>query len=326
MPFLAALGLVTGLLASLGPLSAPSARAEAPVVSQYKVEPPPHLTVGGRVLVTIVVEADEGTQVQIAPGSIPRDLALAESVRSETRSKGSGRVEVRLELVLAPFVVGDYAVPPLKLRYRGPGGASGELETPASRLLIESTIPPNQPVTPRDLKPQAEIGAVPAPPYELVALAGAAFALAVGLLIVAWRRTKRPIAEAAVAEPEAEALAPEDAARRSLDAAAARFSAEGDSGAYYAALSNAVRRYLTERFGFPAFALTTAELQMQMTFRGMDRWQARLVGGLLEQCDAVTYARYRPAPERADADLTAAYEIVEMSRPQAEAALEVAIS
>ena len=38
------------------------------------------------------------------------------------------------------------------------------------------------------------------------------------------------------------------------------------------------------------------------------------MAGLLNQCDAVVFAQYRPAPDRADADLTAAYEIVEMSR------------
>ena len=82
-----------------------------------------------------------------------------------------------------------------------------------------------------------------------------------------------------------------------------------------------MRSYLTDRFGFPAFALTTTELQERMVRQGLDRWQARLVGGLLNQCDAVVYASYRPARERADADLTAAYEIVEMSR-QAEPELE----
>jgi hypothetical protein len=61
---------------------------------------------------------------------------------------------------------------------------------------------------------------------------------------------------------------------------------------------------------------------------GHDRWQVRVAGGLLTQCDAVVYARYRPAAERADADLTAAYEIVEMSRPEERAAApeEVAVS
>jgi hypothetical protein len=55
-----------------------------------------------------------------------------------------------------------------------------------------------------------------------------------------------------------------------------------------------------------------------MLKRGLDRWQVRVASGLLEQCDSVVYARYRPAAERADADLTAAYEIVEMSRPEPE--------
>ncbi len=118
-----------------------------------------------------------------------------------------------------------------------------------------------------------------------------------------------------VVEPEPEPLGPEDAARRALDVAGAGFVADGDYEAYYGRLSTTVRNYLTQRFEFPAFALTTLELQARMTSRGMDRWQARLAGGLLDQCDAVVFARYRPAAERADADLTAAYEIVEMSRP-----------
>jgi hypothetical protein len=36
------------------------------------------------------------------------------------------------------------------------------------------------------------------------------------------------------------------------------------------------------------------------------------------------FAHYRPAGERADADLTAAYEIIEMSRPLPEPEPEVA--
>ncbi len=119
-------------------------------------------------------------------------------------------------------------------------------------------------------------------------------------------------------------MSPEDAARRALDGAGSRFGADGDFAAYYGVLASTVRDYLTYRFGFPAFALTTVELQGQMVFRGMDRWQARLVGGLLSQCDAVMFAHYRPAGERADADLTAAYEIIEMSRPLPEPEPEVA--
>src|SRR5439155_25364280 len=84
---------------------------------------------------------------------------------------------------------------------------------------------------------------------------------------------------------------------------------------YYTTIGATERNYLTERFGFPAFALTTRVMRDQMVRRGMDRWQARITDGLLSQCDAVIYAGYRPAAQRSDADLTAAYDIVEMSRP-----------
>ena len=77
------------------------AHADAPVVTEYSVEPPQRLTVGDHVNVRIVIEADQGTQVQIAPGGIPDELALAESARFSTTNKGSGRIEVRIDLVLA---------------------------------------------------------------------------------------------------------------------------------------------------------------------------------------------------------------------------------
>ncbi|HEY7293499.1 MAG TPA: hypothetical protein VH916_00605, partial [Dehalococcoidia bacterium] len=152
---------------------------------------------------------------------------------------------------------------------------------------------------------------------ELIAAAGALAVLAVAIMWVAWRRLVGAEDGAAGQALPEENLGPEDAARRALDGVGARFASDVNFSEYYAGLSTIVREYLTRRFGFPAFALTTAELQGQMVFRGMDRWQARLVTGLLEQCDAVMFAHYEPAPERADADLTAAYEIVEMSRPVA---------
>ena len=93
------------------------------------------------------------------------------------------------------------------------------------------------------------------------------------------------------------------------------FREDGDYEAYYTALGVVVRKYLADRYDFPAYALTTRELESQMRDRGLDRWQIRVAGGLFTQCDSVVYARYRPATERAEHDLTAAYEIVEMSRP-----------
>jgi hypothetical protein len=84
-----------------------------------------------------------------------------------------------------------------------------------------------------------------------------------------------------------------------------------DPVAAYRAMALLVRESLASRYGFPARALTTRELARRMEAEGVDRWQARLVGGLLEECDAVVYAGYRPALERRSADLTMAMQVLE---------------
>ena len=86
-----------------------------------------------------------------------------------------------------------------------------------------------------------------------------------------------------------------------------------------------MRRYLSERYGFPAYAMTRRELQRHMSRSGLDRWPARLTGNLLEQCDAVQFARFAPAPERQDADLTAAYEIIELTQEEGPNELETGV-
>jgi hypothetical protein len=318
---LASLALAAAVAFGLHPNAA---YAADPVVTGIEVQAPEHVTIGDRFRFVIRLEADRGTVVSLAPGGLPEALSRTSDIETQTRNLSSGRQELTVSFEAAAFVVGDLQLPPLLLRYRNADGATGEIETAATRLVVESVLPESGSLAPRDLKPQAEIGA-PGPgalARVLVALA-IALLIVVGLIVWRWRRIQaRPVVEPAL---EPAPLGPEDRARRVLDGGSALL-AQGEYAAYYSTLASAVRNYLTERYEFPAFALTTTEMQERMVRQGMDRWQARLVAGLLNQCDAVVFAQYRPAPERADADLTAAYEIVEMSRPGEPEREEVVVS
>jgi hypothetical protein len=165
----------------------------------------------------------------------------------------------------------------------------------------------------RDLKPQLIVPGAPTRlPDGLIAGAGSAVALAL-LAIIIWRRRRTP---APVPVP-ARSLLPEDIARAELDEIAALdLLARGDYRSYHRMISGVVRRYLSARYNFPGYARTTTELQSGMVDSGVDRWQARLVSGLLRECDAIVYAGYLPASARADSNLTTAYEIIEMTRPE----------
>ena len=126
-------------------------------------------------------------------------------------------------------------------------------------------------------------------------------------------------------EAEYEALdVPERSARERLASVQhAGLPDEAEFQRFYGTIAVVVREYLGERFGFNATALTSSELETRMTGHGVDRWQARLVSGLLERCDRAVYARHYPDPESADHDLTVAFEIVELSRPQPAQSSEV---
>ena len=299
-----------------------SASAADPVVTSFELAAPERLTVGGRVRFLIRVEADQDTTLSLAPGGLPSVLSLTGALQTAAREANAGRVEITLQFEAAPFAVGELELPPIRLRYRSADGVTGEIVTPASRLIVESVLPDTDVLAPRDLKAQAAIGDAATP---LLQLLGLALALLIVAALIVWRLRRMWSRE--IVEPEAEpaALSPEDQARHVLDVSTTQLGRD-DYVAYYTTLAAAVRNYLTDRFGFPAFALTTTELEERMVRQGMDRWQARLVSGLLNQCDAVVYASYRPARERADADLTAAYEIVEMSRQAEPEQAEVAVT
>lgn len=272
-----------------------------------------------RLIVTVAHPAD--VLVSVDPPARTPTLQLVEVVPRPNQVLGATGVEVtsRFEYVIAPFTLGETQLPPLLVAWLDADGETGEVRAAPPPLIVAATSAPDD-TTLRPLKPQLDVAGAP-PAWQTPAIAaGVAFAV-LGVAGVLARRLGRRRAEIRTTPTPVEARA-EGAARERLELLAADEPlARADYDAYYGTIANVVRDYLQERFGFNARALTTAELQRRMVALGVDRWQARLVSGLLDRCDAAVYAGRRPDPISADHDLTVAFEIVELSRPQ-EAALE----
>jgi hypothetical protein len=320
MPWKLALAAILGLIAFLVIEAAVEAE---PSVEGVQIDAPADLTIGDRFHYVVTLEAETGTKVGLAPGTLPPVFEQIGQPKTSSKSIGNGRSQITLDVEVAAFFPGDLAIPALELDYEEPDGDTGSVQTPAGRVLVNSVLPADgsQPQL-RDLKPQMEIGTASSlGTYAAIFAAVLALLLVVVLLIVrSMRKKPAPVLEVV----DTTEMGPEDRARTILEAAGARFTSDRDFVAYYGTIAVTMRNYLTERYGFHAFALTTVELRDEMGRRGIDRWQARLVDGLLTQCDAAVYARYMPALERADHDLNAAFEIVEISRPKPLAEPEVA--
>lgn len=300
--------IALGVLGGGGVASAQEPEPQLDVTASFD---PPAATIGDRVTLEVRVRHDSDVVVTVERPDLPSAEVLGDA---QPQTEGQdGAVVTSYEFRYQVFTLGELNPGELRVRWLREDGTTGVSLSAGPVLTVVSVRAPGDEAL-RPLKPQLTVGG--APPAWLAPVAvGAAVAVALGGvagLVVWWRRRPR------VVEVEAEADTAEARARERLDALRGRRLDDDEAfQAYYGTLAVTVRAYLGERFGFNAAALTTEELERRMTAHGVDRWQARLVGGLLDRCDRAVYARQYPDPASADHDLTVAYEIVELSRPRA---------
>lgn len=308
-----AASIATLLIVLLAPALGGRAEAQrAPIEATASVDMQSAL-LGERFRLAVTVTHPADLLVSVEPPARSATLQLIEvvpAVRTPGAS-GASTMTTRFEYVLSAFALGEVTLPAQRVSWLNAQGETGSLQVAAPPLPLRARSADDD-TTLRPLKPQAEVGGAPLwwqryGPYTLGVGAGLAL-LAYG--VHRWRTRPRRVA---VAAPE---IAPMDeAARARLDVLAASDPlARGDYDGYYGTIAEVVRDHLETHFGFNARALTTAELQQRMVALGVERWQARLVSGLLDRCDGAVYARRRPDPSSADHDLTMAYEIVELTR------------
>ncbi|MGE0228394.1 MAG: hypothetical protein AB7I38_09225 [Dehalococcoidia bacterium] len=276
---------------------------------------------GERVRITVTVQHPDTVLVDVPPPDANAAFRIVETPPATTTPGTNGGPSVsQFEFVVAAFGLGAQQLPPLLLTWIDESGVSGEQTVDVPPFMVASTVDPNDAEL-RPLKPQLPIEGAPIAWRWPAALAATVTVLLAAIATVFLLRRRR--AAPALASASEAVLSIEDAARGRLTAMASeRPLAAGDYDVYYGTISGVVRGYLEERFAFRATALTTPELERRMTGQGVERWQARLVGGLLDRCDAAVYAGRRPDPASADHDLTVAFEIIELSRPQPEPAAE----
>lgn len=267
----------------------------------------PSTRIGDRFVVTLEVETEPGATVEVDPLAPTWQGVQLVEIQSTEAVQEQGRVVHRLELVMAAFDPGELELTPAVLITRD--GLVTRRELPAFPLTVLTTLPAGtEPVLIDPPRPLA-IGGEQSPWLVPAVVAGIAFAVLVlgfaGFQLYRFVSSRPPKPAPPAAEPgrawEPGELPPVEGLL-------------ADPVRAYRALSATIRESLTSRYGFPARSLTTRELVTRMQTEGVDRWQARLVTGLLENCDSVVYAGYYPAPDRRRADHTMAVEILEAMR------------
>jgi len=264
---------------------------------------PATATVGDRLTLRIAVEHPAG--VTVDGPRFGDNFGGFEIVEAPPPARGESSTAITYTLVA--FETGEVTLPPLEVRWRGEGGA-GSLTTEPRSVDVRSVLTSGDEEL-RPLKPQLSLSDGAPPPIVPVAFVVSFAALT---LFGYWLFRRAVRAKPEEPAPVEAPLPAGERARAGLDALAAS-PGEPDVRAHYALLAEIVRAYLSERFAFPGYAMTRREMERGMARAGIDRFVARVTANLLEQCDAVQFAGFRPPPGRIDADLTAAYEVIRMT-------------
>lgn len=261
----------------------------------------PESRLGEPFALTLQVDAAPGATVEVDPVAASWDgVEMLEILRHDIEPVEGG-ARHRIELRVAAFLPGERRVAPAVFVVED--GVATPRELPAFTLSVPSTLAADAPLELVGGPEPRAIGGGQSPLLvPLVVLAAAVGVAAAGRM--GWLLVRRTLRRRRSAHDD-------DVPQDLLPGLPAPEALLADPVPAYRAIGAAVRHVIADRYGFPARALATTELIARMQAEGVDRWQARLVQGLLENCDAVIYAGQRPSEVRRQADLTMAEEILE---------------
>ncbi|MFO0692607.1 MAG: hypothetical protein U0230_03565 [Polyangiales bacterium] len=276
------------------------------------VEPTGPITIGQLVTLRIRATVREGDDVTVPTLHLAPFEVLRKSVRTERSA--DGRTAFVFTLEVQAFETGTHRLGPIRLRIVTADGTLGSHEIEARSVVVRSLLgnePNAQPKPPTNAVAVTEPD--PRPMYALYALLAA---LVGALLALAIRRylARRP----KVLPPPPPPRPPWEVAVEKLDTLRRERHErieKGEVEAWADGVSDTMRWYLGERFGFDGLECTTDEILANLV-------RARTVGltlpevqALLHDCDLVKFAKQSFTPEQADTILGIAYKLVRATTP-----------
>lgn len=275
---------------------------------------------------TLIIEARHAAaRIAVLPEKLDLGAELAERRSARRHSRSSlGDTEIdRYELELIAFSKGDLRLPEIPLAMGATTAA-----TPPLDLRIESNFEGDDLLVATSTRPEAAAelermaAANPAPRALVVPDYRAAYAagFAVALAAIAfgiWRlskRLRRSTAELTPSPPRRPAH--ETALARLDDLARSGLLEAGEAKRFMSELSEVMRAYAGERYGFDSLDLTLDELMAALSRRHTPSLDARALEAVLLLADHVKFAKLTPSAEECRHALESSRKIVRTTAPE----------
>ena len=251
------------------------------------------ITIAEELELVLEVNFAFGYEVTIpAIGQALSDFSITDYTVSPTQQRENDRLELRRTYVLEPFLSGEYTIPALTIVYqKDDEEQTHELVTEPMTITVTSLLPEQmEELTIRDIVGPVHLSTPPRT-WLWITIAVASVLGAGSVLMFFLLRKRRSAAAAALPADEV-------AYRQIEELLAAGLIEDGKIKEFYTRMSDILRHYIENRFGFRAPEQTTEEFTAELresSILGAD--QKQLLETFLNHCDSVKFAEYLPANE-----------------------------
>ena len=245
-------------------------------------------------------------QQMIVPG-----LEVVEMPRVDTTDAGNGFIKLTQHLTLTSFDDTLYLIPPQKVKVDGREYESKSLALKVLTIDVD-TLHPNQFFGPKDVQDNLFLWSEWSKLFWLAVLVAVLYVLC----WLAWLRLKsnKPLQfKVKIVKripPHQKALNEIEKLRSEKDTLAMQTS---DYKAYYTQLTDTLRKYMQERFGFNAMEMTSAEI-IERLKQEEDQSKIQELTMLFETADLVKFAKYTAGMSENDRNLVNAVDFINTTK------------
>ncbi len=269
--------------------------------------------------VELVNDESAAGQLLIPKDSVCDKVEILKILNSDTTALGSGRREIKLDILLQSFDSGMYRLNPIKYVEGGETIASNQPVLKVFPVTVDSLE------TIHDYADVADIDRnfIDYLPDFIVDYGLWILAIIVVLGLGAYifyvvTRKKNPFASA----PEKPVPPYEKAVQELSQLRGEKLCEQGREREFYTRLTDILRIYLHGRFGINAMEMTSTQIRHSLQSNETARLSKRNMEQVLEIADFVKFAKVRPLPDDNVKAFNSAMQFVEDTKPQPEPAAE----
>lgn len=281
------------------------------VMVEQKLDSVNGIFIGQQAHMTVDVTADKDAKVTFPdwkPMSylVPGVELLA--IDGDTIDADNGQQTIRRRLTITSFDENLYPLPPVEVKVGGNVFKGNQLALKVITVDVD-TLHPNQFYPPKDVQNNPFLWSEWRTPF-LLSLLFVALLFAALWLYLRLKANKPIITSIRIIKK----VLPHQRAMKAIDEIKAEhMTASEDQKEYYTRLTDTLRQYIRERFGFNAMEMTTSEIIFHLQESGDSTMIAELKD-LFETADLVKFAKYSTLMGENDMNLVNAINFIDLTK------------